>query len=158
MGFAERRAEGIWARRFGRQSIQRAGCLIPSSHDLACLVEPLAIHLDPTEPSGDMDYAFSLRSVQPTPELRTRRSGVRITPGAPLTPKLSVIYGEIADWVSYVQNRTVPTQSRPGAFHRRARVVFLRVDEHNESGTCGGTCRLRSARFSLELVRSGFLS
>jgi hypothetical protein len=27
MGFAERRAEGIWARRFGRQSIQRAGCL-----------------------------------------------------------------------------------------------------------------------------------
>jgi len=36
MGFAERRAEGIWARRFGRQSIQR--------------VEPLAIHLDPTEP------------------------------------------------------------------------------------------------------------
>jgi hypothetical protein len=25
---------------------------IPSSHDLACLVEPLAIHLDPTEPSG----------------------------------------------------------------------------------------------------------
>jgi hypothetical protein len=25
MGFAERRAEGIWARRFGRQSIQRAG-------------------------------------------------------------------------------------------------------------------------------------
>jgi len=26
-GFAERRAEGIWARRFGRQSIQRAGCL-----------------------------------------------------------------------------------------------------------------------------------
>jgi len=39
--------------------------LIPSSHDLACLVEPLAIHLDPTEPSGDMDYTFSLR--------RTRR-------------------------------------------------------------------------------------
>jgi hypothetical protein len=29
--------------------------LIPSSHDLACLVEPLAIHLDPTEPSGDME-------------------------------------------------------------------------------------------------------
>ena len=27
MGLAERRAEGIWARRFGRQSIQRAGCL-----------------------------------------------------------------------------------------------------------------------------------
>jgi len=27
MGFAERKAEGIWARRFGRQSIQRAGCL-----------------------------------------------------------------------------------------------------------------------------------
>ena len=27
MGFAERRAEGIWARRFGRQGIQRAGCL-----------------------------------------------------------------------------------------------------------------------------------
>ena len=28
MGFAERRAEGIWARRLGRQSIQRAGCLL----------------------------------------------------------------------------------------------------------------------------------
>jgi hypothetical protein len=27
MGFAERRAEGSWARRFGRQSIQPAGCL-----------------------------------------------------------------------------------------------------------------------------------
>src|SRR5580693_4562686 len=39
--------------------------IIPSSHDLACLVEPLAIHLDPTEPSGDMDYTSSLR--------RTRR-------------------------------------------------------------------------------------
>jgi hypothetical protein len=38
--------------------------LIPSSHDLACLVEPLAIHLDPTEPSGDMDYTFSLRGTR----------------------------------------------------------------------------------------------
>ena len=72
MGFAERRAEGIWARRFGRQSIQRAGCLflpafrrVTAARDLAGLVEPLAIHLDPTEPSGDMDYTFSLR--------RTRR-------------------------------------------------------------------------------------
>jgi hypothetical protein len=26
--------------------------LVPSSHDLACLVEPLAIHLDPIEPSA----------------------------------------------------------------------------------------------------------
>src|SRR5580658_3919298 len=56
MGFAERRAEGIWARRFARQSIRRARLLIPSSHDLACLVEPLAIHLDPTEPSGDRSH------------------------------------------------------------------------------------------------------
>jgi hypothetical protein len=61
MGFAERRAEGTWARRFGRQSIQRAGCLFLPVTRLACLVEPLAIHLDPTEPSGDMDYTFSLR-------------------------------------------------------------------------------------------------
>src|SRR5271170_5596826 len=65
MGFAERRAEGIWARRFGRHSIERAGCLFLPVTLLACLVEPLAIHLDPTEPSGDMDYTFSLR--------RTRR-------------------------------------------------------------------------------------
>jgi hypothetical protein len=32
--------------------------LIPSSHDLACLVGPLAIHLDPTEPSGDTGLHF----------------------------------------------------------------------------------------------------
>jgi hypothetical protein len=36
MGFAERRAEGIWARRFARQSIQRAGCF--ASYDKALLV------------------------------------------------------------------------------------------------------------------------
>jgi hypothetical protein len=36
--------------------------LIPSSHDLACLVEPLAIDLDPTEPSGD--WITLLRSAE----------------------------------------------------------------------------------------------
>jgi len=50
MGFAERRAEGVWARRFGQPEHPTRRVLIPSSHDLACLVEPLAIHLDPKKP------------------------------------------------------------------------------------------------------------
>jgi hypothetical protein len=47
-------AEGIWTQQFGRQNNQRAGCLflpafrrITAARDLAGLVEPLAIHLDP---------------------------------------------------------------------------------------------------------------
>jgi len=56
MGFAERRAEGT---RTPEHPTRRV--LIPSSQDLACLIEPLAIHLDPTEPSGDMDTRAVLR-------------------------------------------------------------------------------------------------
>ena len=43
MGFAERRAEGIWARRFGRQSIQRAG----RERDIARPADDEAIEVDP---------------------------------------------------------------------------------------------------------------
>ena len=46
--------KGIWTQRFGRQNIQRARCLflpafrrVTAARDLAGLVEPLAIHLDP---------------------------------------------------------------------------------------------------------------
>jgi hypothetical protein len=49
MGFAERKLGT--AVRTPEHPTRRV--LIPSSHDLAYLVEPLAIHLDPTEPSGD---------------------------------------------------------------------------------------------------------
>jgi hypothetical protein len=59
MGFAERRAGGNPGTPVRMPEHPTRRVLIPSSHDLACFVEPLAIRLDPTEPSGDMDYAFS---------------------------------------------------------------------------------------------------
>ena len=46
MGFAERRAEG---------DVRTAVPTPEHPTRRVCLVEPLAIHLDPTEPSGDMD-------------------------------------------------------------------------------------------------------
>ena len=88
--------------------------LIPSSHDLACLVEPLAIHLDPTKPSEDMDYTFSLRR---TRRLRPANAGIEIVLGE-RCPSGTVFGLSLARRESSATRKLAPNKARVVAMGR----------------------------------------